>query len=164
MRAASAWVRQQNRSAPLFHDARLLTSPVAQLFCLTFVMQLLALGDGNLDFCPAFIIKKYLERHNGHAFPLNSFFQFDNFAHPQKKFARTPPLVIELIGLQIFGDIGIDQKNLAIFGIGIGFADGGLAGAQRFDLGAGQGNPRLEHFANFKIEACLAVIRSNFEI
>jgi len=56
----------------------------------------------------------------------------------QQQLARPFRLVVEAVGLEIFRNVGIDQPDLAVLGIGIGFRDRGLAIADRLDLGAGQ--------------------------
>src|SRR5271170_180155 len=56
--------------------------------------------------------------------------------------------MIETAGLGVFGDIGIDQPDLAILGMGIALADGGLAGTERFHLRADQHDPSLQRLAN----------------
>jgi hypothetical protein len=68
--------------------------------------------------------------------------------------------MVEAVGLQIFRDIGVDQPDLAVLGIGIGFRDCGLAVAQRLDLGARQRNPGFDGVVDGIIETGLAVFRN----
>ena len=44
-----------------------------------------------------------------------------------------------------FGDVGIDQPNLAVLHLGIRFGDRTLAETQRLHLGPGEHDPRLVH-------------------
>ena len=71
--------------------------------------------------------------------------------------------MIEAAGLQVFGDVGIDQPDLAAARVGIGLGDRRLAGAQRLDLAAGQRDAGLELLADLVVEARLAVLRDDLE-
>src|ERR1700679_3341314 len=71
--------------------------------------------------------------------------------------------MVEAVGLQIFRDIGVDQPDLAVLGIGVGFRDRGLAAAQRLDLGARQRNPGLDRIIDGIVETGLAVFRNHLD-
>ena len=80
------------------------------------------------------------------------------WAAPQTR-ARPPRLVVEAIGLQIFRYIGVVEDHLAVaVGRRIAFGDGRVAGAQRFDFGAGQHQAGLEHFADLVIEPGASIV------
>ncbi len=69
--------------------------------------------------------------------------------------------MVEPVALEIFGNIGIDEENLAIVDLGIGLADRGLAATQGFDLGAGQDDASLVAVEDLVMEPRLPVIRRN---
>src|SRR6476646_314122 len=71
--------------------------------------------------------------------------------------------MVEAVGLQVFGDIGVDQPDLAVLGIGIVFGDGGFAAADRLDLGAGQRNSCLHGILDSVIEPGLAVFGDDLD-
>src|SRR5947199_5916553 len=76
----------------------------------------------------------------------------------QEQLPRPLRLVVEAVALQIFGDVGVDQPEFAVLGIGIGLRDRALAAADRFDLGAGQGKAGLDRVLDRIVEASLAVL------
>ena len=53
-----------------------------------------------------------------------------------QQFAHALGFVIEAARLRVFGDVGVDEKDFAVLGEGVGFPDRRLAGAQRFHFGA----------------------------
>ena len=61
-------------------------------------------------------------------------------------------------GLDIFGDVGVDQIELAALARGIGVGDIGLARAQRLHLGAGQRDAGLKLLLDVVVEARLPVL------
>ena len=61
-------------------------------------------------------------------------------------------------GCLVLGDVGVDQEDAAVLGGGIALGDVGLAGAQRFHLGAGQGDAGLPGVLDAILEARLAVL------
>ena len=58
----------------------------------------------------------------------------------------------------VLGDVGVDQEDAAPLGRGIALGDVGLAGAQRFDLGAGQLDAGLPGVLDGVLVARLAVL------
>ena len=76
----------------------------------------------------------------------------------QQQLARPARLVIEAVGLQIFGDIGVEEPDLAALLARIALPDRRLAAAQRLHLGAGQRDAGLEGLADLVVEARLAVV------
>ena len=113
------------------HQPRLVALPVALLFGLALVVQLLALGDAQFQLGDALGVEIELQRDQRHAFALDGDGQLGGLALVHQQLARALGLVVEAAGLGVFGDIGVDQEDLAILGVGVAFADGGLAGAQR---------------------------------
>ena len=61
--------------------------------------------------------------------------------------------MVEAVRLQIFGDVGVDQPQLATLGRSVGLGDLRLAQTQRLDLGAGQDNAGLEGVTSLVIKA-----------
>src|ERR1044072_560572 len=147
----------------LSQQAPLLAVPVALLLALALVVQLLALGERELDLGAALVVEIELQRHQGHAVALDRADQLVDLALVQQQFARTLRRVIEAPGLQIFGDVGIDQPDLAAPRVGIGFGDRGLAGAQRLHLAAGERDAGLELLADLVVETRLAVLGDDLE-
>src|ERR1044071_4229263 len=94
-------------------QASLFAIPVALLLGLALVVQLLALGERQLDLGAALVVEIELERHQRHAFALDRADQLADLALVQQQFARTLRRVIEAPGLQILGDVGVDQPDLA---------------------------------------------------
>src|SRR5262249_37736501 len=72
-------------------------------------------------------------------------------------------LVIEAVALQIFRDVGVDQPELAILGIGVGFRDRALAAADRLHLGAGQGKAGLDGVLDRIVEARFAIFGNDLD-
>ena len=79
----------------------------------------------------------------------------------QKELARPFRRVVVASGLHVFRDVGIDQPDLAVAGIGIGFRNRCLTGAQRLHLAAGERNAGLESLSDLVIESRLAIVRDN---
>src|SRR5262249_1613032 len=59
---------------------------------------------------------------------------------------------------------GVDQPDLAVAGIGVGFRDGRFAGADRLHLGAGQGDAGLDRDLDRIVEARLAVLSDDLDL
>jgi hypothetical protein len=76
----------------------------------------------------------------------------------QQQFARALGLVIEAVAVAEFGDVGVDQADLAVLHLGIGLGDRSLAEAQRLHLGAGQRDARLEKLLEKIFEARAPVL------
>src|SRR5215470_11931425 len=66
--------------------------------------------------------------------------------------------MVKAAGLQVFGNVGVEQPDLASARVGVGFPDARLAAPQRLDLAAGERNAGLEHLADLVVEARLAVV------
>src|SRR4051794_6129726 len=81
----------------------------------------------------------------------------------QQQFSRPLGLVIEAVALEIFRNGGVDQPDLAVLGIGVGFRDRAFAAADRLDLGAGQRNADLDRILDRIVEAGLAIFRHDLD-
>src|SRR5262244_3226472 len=132
--------------------------PAALLLGLALVVQLLATGERKLELGAALVVEVELERHQRHSLALDRADELVDLAAVQEKLAHALGGVVEAAALQVFRDIGVDQPDLAATRIGIGFRDGRLAAAQRFDLRAGKREPGLEGLADLVIEARLAIV------
>src|SRR5262245_54332964 len=82
----------------------------------------------------------------------------------QQELARTLRRVIEGAALQVLGDVGVDEPDLAAAGIGVGLTNGGLALPQRLDLCAGERDPGLENLADLVVEARLTVVGDDAQL
>src|SRR5581483_5584247 len=136
----------------------LLARPVALLLGLALVVQLLAAGERELDLCTALVVEIELERHQRHALALDRADQLVDLPFVQQQLARALRRMIEAPGLQILGDVGVDQPELAAARIRIGLGDRGFARAQRLHLAAGERDAGLELLADLVVEARLAVL------
>src|SRR3984885_3884876 len=74
---------------PCPQHTRLFAVPIALLVALALVVQFLAPGEGKFDFRAAAFIEIDLQRHQSHAFTLESFFDLEDFAEVQQQFARS---------------------------------------------------------------------------
>ena len=97
------------------HQPAAFALPVACLLALALVVDLLALGERNLDFRPPPLIEVEFQGHDGHAVALHGADQPVHLTAVQEKLSRALRLVVEAVGLQIFRDVGVDQPDLAAF-------------------------------------------------
>jgi hypothetical protein len=118
--------------------------PVARLFGIALVVQLLAPGQRKLDLRPAAPVEIDRERDQRHALAADSNAHLVDLALMKQQLAGPLGLVIMAIAMAEFRDVRVDQPDLIILHLGIAFGDGSLAEAQRLHLGAGERNPRLE--------------------
>src|SRR5262245_49499616 len=132
--------------------------PAALLLGLALVMQLLAAGERKLELGAALVVEIEPERHERHSLALDRAHEFVDLPAVQEKLAHALGRMVEAASLQVFRDIGVDEPDLAAPRIGIGFRDGRLAAAQRFNLGAGEREPGLERLADLIVEARLAIV------
>ena len=61
-------------------------------------------------------------------------------------------------GLGIFGNMRVDEVQLAALARGVGVGDVGLAGAERLDLRAEQRDAGLEFLLDLVVEARLSIL------
>ena len=66
--------------------------------------------------------------------------------------------MVEAVGLQVFGDVGVEEEHLLARRAGIGLADGRLALAQRLHLRAGERDAGLVGLDDLVVEPRLAVV------
>src|SRR5215212_8720419 len=108
------------RSVLLPQQPAALAGPVALLLALAFVVQLLALGERNLDFGAAFVVEIDFQRHDCHALALDRADQLVDLALMQQELARPLRLMVVTAGLLVLRDVGVEQPQLAIARRGIG--------------------------------------------
>src|SRR6476659_167222 len=94
-------------------QAAALALPRALLLGFALVVQLLALGERELHFGAPLLVERALERHEGHALALDRADQLVDLPLVQQQLARALRRVIEAAGLLVFGDVGVDQPDLA---------------------------------------------------
>src|SRR5712671_2400917 len=165
MVAACCNDRYRDRNLPFIpQQPAALALPAAFLFGLALVVKLLAARERNLDLGAALFIEIELERHERHALTLDGASELVDLAAVQQQFARPFGRMVEASTLPVFRNIGIDEPDLPIASVRVGFSDRGLAQAQRLDLGAGQRDAGLEDLANFIIEARLAIVGDDFDV
>src|SRR5258708_4813842 len=149
--------------SPRPQQAALLPAPVALFLALALVVQLLALGHRQQQLGAAAFVEVKLEWDQRHAVAIDRAHQLVDLLPVQQQLARPLRLMVEAISLQIFRNISVDQPDLAVLGIGIGFRDGGLAVADRLDLGAGQRDARFHRVLDRIIEPGLAVFGDDLD-
>src|SRR5271165_5362001 len=149
--------------SPRPHQAALLPAPVALLHRLALVVQLLALGERELQLGAAALVEVKLERDQGHAFAVDRADQLVDLLSVQQQLARPLGQMIEAVGLQIFGNIGVDEPDLAVPRIGIGFGDRALARADRLHLGAGQRKASFHRVLDRVVEPRFPVFRDDLD-
>jgi len=66
-----------------------------------------------------------------------------------------------LVRLLVFGDMGIDEAQIAADFAGIGLLDAGLAGPQRLDLGSDQNDARFHRGIDEILVPRAAVLRDH---
>src|SRR3984885_13137488 len=83
----------------------------------------------------------------------------------QKEFSRSLRLMVEAVGLQVFGNVGVveDDFATAIDG-GVALGDCRLAGPERFDLRSGQHQAGFERLADLVVEAGAPVVGAPLEV
>src|ERR1700733_1886214 len=109
-------LRMRNNLSPRPQQTALFPAPIALLFALAFVVQLLALGDREQNLGTAAFVEIKLERDQRHAFAIDRAHQAVDLLLVQQELAWPLRLMVETVGLQIFRDIGVDQPNLAVLG------------------------------------------------
>ena len=67
--------------------------------------------------------------------------------------------MVEPVGLQVFGNIGVEEIQFLAHRPGIGLADGRPAGTKALHLRSRQGDARLVGILDLVVETRLAVIR-----
>jgi hypothetical protein len=127
-------------------------------------VQLLAARERELQFGAALFVEIELERYERHALALDRAGELLDLAAVQQQLTDALGRVIEAPALQIFGDIRIHEPKLAAAGVRVRLRDRRPALPQRLDLGAGEGDPGLEHLADLVIEPRSAIVGDNLAI
>jgi len=148
-------------STPLAEQAAFLALPVATLLGFALVVQLFAARESQLELGAPAVVEVDAQGNERHAFALDRADQLVRFALMQEQFSRAARLMVQAIGLKVFGDIGVDEKDLAILLAGVGFGDVRLSLPQRFHLRAAKRNPGLEGVLDEVREARLPVFGDN---
>src|SRR5678815_3704062 len=120
---------------------------LAPLQVFPLVMLFLASAQGDPDLGPA-AGKVDFEGNEGEPLLFHSTDQPLDLAAMQQQLARVYRLVVPAIALLVRGNVHSLEKDFAVLDPGPGLLDGGLLGAQRLDLGAGQHEarlPRVQH-------------------
>src|SRR5690606_26920378 len=104
---------------------------VALGFALVVILLALAQTDENLG--APLVVEEQLERHNGIAGAGDFLIELGELLFRYQEFTRAALFMIEAVGLQIFGDMGVDQPEFATLWRGVGFGDLRLAQTQGFD-------------------------------
>src|SRR5215475_10701512 len=128
MGSAGLW---RSRSALGPQQPPALALPAALLLGLALVVELLAAGERKLDLGAALLVEIELERHERHALALHRARQLVDLAPMQKQPARPLGQMVKAAGLQVFGNVGVDQPDLAAARVGVRFPDARLALPQR---------------------------------
>jgi len=63
-----------------------------------------------------------------------------------KQFAGAQGGVVVDVSVLVGADVGVEQKDFVVFDQAVGVLEVGQAGADGFDLGAGEGNSGLKFF------------------
>src|SRR5207237_7567581 len=100
-----------------------LALPGALLLGLALVVQLLAAGERKLDLGAALFVEIELERDERHDLALDRTPELVDLAAVQQQPTRALGRMVEAAGLQIFGDVGVDEPELAAAGVGVGFSN-----------------------------------------
>src|SRR5437868_3357173 len=89
-------ISHSSDSALVPHQPAALARPVALLLGLALVVQLLALGERDLDLGATLVVEIDLQRHDRHALALDRSHQLVDLPPVQQELARTFLRVIEL--------------------------------------------------------------------
>src|SRR4029453_16932944 len=142
----------------LAHQAALLPVPIPLLLRLALVVQLLALGQSELDLGDPPLVEIDLERHDRHAVTLDGAEEAGDLACVQQQLARPGRCMTVAGGAGVFGDMGVDEIELAAFVRGVRLGDVGPSRPQRLHLGALERDARFEFLLDVVVEARLPVL------
>jgi len=165
LRSGVPGVARPRFSSLVAQQPAFLAAPVALLFDLALVVQLLAAREREAQLRPAAIVEIDAQRHDRHALALDRLRKLRQLALLEQKLPQALGLVVEAIARLIFGDRRVDEPSLALaVDMRVALGDRRLAGAQRFDLRAGQREAGVERLAELVIEARLAIFGDDLEI
>ena len=136
-------VEQRVSLLALFHGALLVAFPVALFQGCAFVVQFLAFGDADFEFCLA-IFPVHGGSDQGVAFAFDETDEFVQFMAVQQQFARAPWLRMDVRGgAQQRVDGAAEDEGFTIFDGDVALLDVEMPGSQRLDF------PALQHDAGF---------------
>ncbi len=134
-----------------------LTSGIVLLHRFPFVVELLALDEGDLDFHQPFQVEIKGERNECEPVFLYFLGQLDDLSLVEKEFSLPGRDVVRPAGLLIFSNMEVSQPHLASGQEGIAVGEVGVSVPQRLDLGPHQRNPGFGDFQDVVLKASLAV-------
>lgn len=103
--------RPSEARSALLQDPLFVARPIAIFLDVAFVVGFSALGEPDQQFGHAAIVEIEFERHDGVALPLDALGELVEFAVRDQKLAAALFVVVEAVGLHIFGNVGIDQPK-----------------------------------------------------
>src|SRR4249920_793538 len=109
-------------------------------------MELLALGEAKLELGTAAPVDEQAEGDERQALRLGAPEELVDLAPMEQQLPIAPRLVVVAVALGEGGDGDTDEPGLAALDPGIGLLQADLAGPDALDLGAGQGDARLDVF------------------
>src|SRR5215207_11378745 len=87
------------------HQSAPLSIPVALLLGLALVAERLAARQAELDLRATLVVEVQLQRHDGQPFPLHGSDELVDLSLVQEELSGPLSLVVEAVGLEVFGDI-----------------------------------------------------------
>jgi len=117
---------------------------------------LFALGEGYLALDAA-VLEVELDGDEGVALLGGEDFQLFDLALVEEELARAEALVVHGVAVREGADVGVEEEALAVFEEAVGVFEVGFAFADGLDLGAAEGDARLEAVGEEVVEAGGAV-------
>jgi hypothetical protein len=97
------------------------------------------------------------EGHEAQPLALHGADESIDFAAMEQEFARAHRIVVVPVALGVRRDVHPFEEHLASGDAGVGLLDGGLATAQRLDLGPGQHDARLPRLEDVEVVGRLGI-------
>ncbi len=123
------------------------------------IVELLALGQTELNLGPALVADVHAQRHDRQPLGRGLAHQRVDLRPVEQQLAVAPRLVVVAVALLEWRDVRVHQPRLALFDTRIGVGQVGLAGTDALDLRTGQDDARLERIGDEVVVARLAVER-----
>src|SRR4051812_33052833 len=101
-------------SSMLAQQAALLLLPVLLFFMLALVVGLSPTGDGELNLRASPRVEINGERDERHALPHHRAEHLVHLLGVEEQFARPLGLMVEAVAVAEFGNVGVDQPDLAV--------------------------------------------------
>ena len=120
-------------------------------------MFLLAFAQAQKHLCPAFF-EIHFKRHQGQAFLKGQGGETLDLAAVHEQFSRTLGLMIELVGLGVFGNVAADEPDFVVFYPSVGLFERDVAFAQTLHLAADQRQAALQGIDDQEILVGLAIL------